>query len=111
MHELALAQEVFHKITLAAQKRGLAKITFAKVKIGALRISHRQEFEELFYDLTRGTPLQGMQLAVEIVPLKTICAHCHTEFDPQELRLSCPHCHSSSIKMISGEELAIEEIK
>ena len=110
MHEMALAKDAFRKVTETAKEKGLTKITYAKLRIGATRISHPAEFTELFYDLTKGTMAEGIKLEFEIEPVKTICSECQKEFNPQEMRLDCPHCHSTAIKVVAGNDLKITEI-
>ena len=110
MHEMALAKDAFRKVTETALAKGLVKITYAKLKIGATRISHSAEFTELFYDLTKGTNAEGMKLEFEIEPVKTICSACQKEFNPEEMRLDCPHCHSTAIKVVAGNDLIVEAV-
>ena len=110
MHEMALAKDAFRKVIETAKEKGLTKITYAKLLIGATRISHPAEFTELFYDLTKGTNAEGMKLEFDIVPVKTICSQCQKEFDPIELRLDCPHCHSTAIKVVAGNDLQVAQL-
>ncbi len=111
MHELGLAQDVLGKVKAEAKAKGLSKITYAKVKIGETLITDPPEFQEIFSTISMGSVAEGMQLELEISPLKALCADCKKEFNSQTPRLDCPHCGSTNIKISSGQELVIEDLK
>jgi hydrogenase nickel incorporation protein HypA/HybF len=101
MHEMHLAQDILRKI----QEQAKGKVTYAKIALGASRFTHMQELLELFADISG-----GIKLEIEILPVKTACADCHTEFNPKAPRLTCEKCGSSNIQLISGNELIIREL-
>jgi hydrogenase nickel incorporation protein HypA/HybF len=111
MHELHLAQDVLKKIEEEAQSRGLKKAAFAKVQIGESRITDPPEFKEILANISKGTVADGMQLELEIIPLLALCASCHNEFSSAAPRLDCPHCGSTDIRITSGKELLIADLK
>lgn len=111
MHELGLAQDVLKKVNEEAKARGISKIVYAKVSIGEALITDPPEFMEIFSDLCKGTPADGMKLEIEISPLRAVCASCQKEFNSQALRLDCPHCGSTDIRISSGKELLIQDLK
>lgn len=110
MHELALAQDALKKAKAEAEVKGL-KPTYIKFGIGATRISHQEEFKELFSQMAQGTILENAKVEIEIIPVKTICADCQIEFNPKEIRFDCPNCSSGNIQVSSGQELIIKEMK
>jgi hydrogenase nickel incorporation protein HypA/HybF len=111
MHELGLAQDVLKKVKEEAAARGLAKVASARVKIGQSLITDPPEFKEIFADISAGTPAEGMQMELEIVPLKAVCASCGREFDSKKPRLDCPHCSSTDLRISSGKELLVQDLK
>lgn len=111
MHELGLAQDVLHKLLEEGTRRGLAKLSLAKVNIGETLISHPQEFRELFTNLAKGTVAEGIDLQLEILPLKAVCGKCHKGFDSEKIRFDCPHCGSMDVKLTSGTEIEIVDLK
>ncbi|MFH1825714.1 MAG: hydrogenase maturation nickel metallochaperone HypA [bacterium] len=106
MHELHLVEDVIAKIKTVAEEQGLAKVSFARIKIGASLITHPPEFEELFKKFSG-----GIELKYVVVPLQAACASCSKEFDSSMPRLNCPHCSSTDIKITAGQELLVEELK
>jgi len=109
MHELHLAQDILRKIKEEAGTRGQVpgtRVNYAKIQLGQSRFTHMAELLELFADISGGTPLE-----IEVLPVKTACAECKTEFKPKTMRLDCEKCGSTNIQMVSGNELVIKEIR
>jgi hydrogenase nickel incorporation protein HypA/HybF len=110
MHELALAKDVLRKILEEASKKGLSKVTAAKVNIGETRITHSEEFHELFNDIIKGTPAEGLKLNVRITPLMAFCNKCSHNFKAREMKNGCPKCSSGDFHIVSGKEVIVEEV-
>ena len=97
MHELGLAKDILAKIDNK-------KVKVVKVKVGETRVHDPEELKEIFKDISG-----GIELELEIVPVKAVCANCKKEFDGKELRLDCPHCKSTNINITSGQELEVSK--
>jgi len=111
MHELGLAEDILRKIKEEAKKNNLPKVAYAKIKIGETLVSDKPELEQLFSMISTGTLAEGTKLDIILSPLKAVCGSCKKEFNPQVIRFDCPSCGSGNIKIISGNELLIEELK
>ncbi len=111
MHELGLAEDVLKLLKEKAKDQGLLKLSYAKVAIGETLITDQPEFHELFSMISAGSPAEGMKLEIEISPLKAVCSGCKKDFIPKDLRFDCPHCGSTDIKVASGREIIIKEIR
>jgi len=111
VHELHLAEDVLEKIKAEAKTLGLSKVTYAKVKIGESRVTDPPEFKEIFSTISAGSAADGMELDLEILPLKALCSDCKKSFNPKVLRLDCPQCGSTNIQISSGKELFVESLK
>jgi len=105
MHEMHLAQDILLKIQAHAKAEAKDKVSYAKIALGASRFTHMQELLELFADISG-----GIKLEIEVLPVKTACADCKTEFNPKVPRLTCEQCGSSNIQLVSGNELIIKEL-
>ena len=103
MHELHLAEDILRKIKEKAEGK---KVAYAKIALGQSRFTHMEELLELFADISG-----GIKLEVEVIPVKTACADCQTEFNPKTMRLDCEKCGSTNIQMVSGNELIVKELK
>jgi Zn finger protein HypA/HybF involved in hydrogenase expression len=87
MHELHLAQDILLKIQAQAKAQAKAQVSSAKIALGATRFTHMEELLELFADISG-----GIKLEIEVLPVKTVCGACNKEFNPEKMRLDCPHC-------------------
>jgi hydrogenase nickel incorporation protein HypA/HybF len=106
MHELHLAEDILRKIKEKAQAEAKAKVAYAKIGLGQSRFTHLAELLELFADISG-----GIKLEIDIIPVRTACAECKTEFAPKTMRLDCEKCGSTNIQMVSGNELIVKELK
>jgi hydrogenase nickel incorporation protein HypA/HybF len=111
MHELHLAEDVVRKIQEKAKAEGLEKVSSAKIGLGQSRFTHLEELQELIAAVAKDTAAAGAKVEIEIIPVKTACAKCGKEFNPEKMRLDCPHCGSTDIRMASGNELIVKEIR
>lgn len=112
MHELHLAEDILLKIKAEAEAKGIRpKVSYVKVGLGQSRFTHIEELKELLSMISKDTLAEGAKIEFEIIPIKTICADCKNEFNPDTLRLDCAHCGSTNIQAVSGNELLIKELK
>jgi len=111
MHELHLAEDILRKIQEKAKEEGKEKVVFAKIGLGQSRFTHLDELKELLAAVSKDTVAEGAKIEIEIIPVKTICAKCQKEFNPEKMRLDCPHCGSTDIQMASGNELIVKELR
>jgi len=108
---MGLAKDVLRKILDGAHKLGLKSISSAEVNIGETLISDRQEFLELFKQVSAGTPAEGMEIKTTIMPLMAFCKKCNVEFTPKQMKMGCPECDTLDFKIVSGKEIVIKELK
>ncbi len=108
MHELHLAQDILRKIEEKATQEGKKELATVTVNLGQARFTHLEELKELLHDISKGTVAEGAKIKFNIVPLKSACAGCGKEFDPSTMRLDCPHCGSTDIRVVSGDRLDVE---
>ena len=111
MHEMGLAKDVLRKILEEADKRKLRRISRAYVNIGETLITDKEEFLQLFKDISVGTPVEGLELNVTIMPLMAFCKSCSKDFSAKEMKKGCPGCESNDFKIVSGKEVIIKELK
>ncbi|HSR18445.1 MAG TPA: hydrogenase maturation nickel metallochaperone HypA, partial [Ignavibacteriaceae bacterium] len=58
-----------------------------------------------------GTELMGTKLEMKSIPVTIHCSACGKISELQDYIFTCPACRSSNIKVLSGDELQIEEIE
>lgn len=110
MHEYILAQNLIKKILDRAKERKLNSLSHAKVSIGETLLHDKTELEELFIKASKGTIAAGINLEINIMPVKAACADCGKEFDTKFERFDCSKCGSRNINIVQGSDLIIEEL-
>ncbi len=112
MHELSIAQSIMEIVLKEADRQSApARVTVIGLKIGALSGILPDALAFGFDAIKKGTPLAGCRLAIEEVPVRGHCRHCDRDFEVRELMFACPHCSSSSIDVVQGQELDIAYIE
>ncbi len=100
MHELIMAQQILRTLLAEAKRRGASRVRAAEVRIGELEGIRDAELRQAFEIQAAGTPLDGTELRVTILPALASCALCGTErplrltheIVHSDLPLACPAC-------------------
>ena len=79
-----------------------------QLAIGEL-IYDEKEFHQHWNQLVSQTPLQNTKLNIRIIPAEQQCMVCFLKYHPTQKETACPQCKSVGAKIISGEELYLDE--
>ncbi len=94
MHEYALMENVIAVIMAELQKSGEAaqpgRHLTVTLKVGALEMHSEESTRQAFEVLTKGTPLEGAQLDLVILPVSLTCPQCGFQ-GPLPLGAADPH--------------------
>ncbi len=117
MHELSIAMGMIDELTKIAGRNNARKITTVKLRIGKMSgividsLTFAFDAVKLEYPL-----LSSAAILIEEVPVRYECNDCKNTFSPQDESdgvyfPSCPRCDSYNLKLLSGEELNIENLE
>ena len=108
MHELSITENLL-EITL--RHAGPARrVTDLYIVVGQLS-SVVDDSVQFYWDfVSEGTLAHGAQLHFRRIPAGLECKACNFRYLLQDDVLTCPECHSSDIRVISGEEFYLESI-
>ena len=110
MHETVVAQSLFETIAAEAQKQKGKPIS-AKVSCGVLNAINDEVLQFAFEAIAKGSPCEGVTLAIEHKPMQARCKNCYSVFDVDFHRLGCPECKSEEFDLLSDAPLILEEIE
>ncbi len=82
MHEYSLMEDVVSSLNETLLREGITRAGAVKeivLRIGALDIHSEESFRQAFEVLVKGTPLEGTELKLEIVPAQYRCRACGYE--------------------------------
>jgi hydrogenase nickel incorporation protein HypA/HybF len=83
-----------------------------RLRIGALASIIEDSLKFCWEITVQGTPLQGAELLVNIVPVQAHCAACGKDGELASLQsFRCPHCGEPVTDLRQGRELEIESIE
>ncbi len=111
MHELSITQSLLEIVNQEVAKHAISKVTIVKLQVGKLSAIQPTSLTFCFEFLTKGTPVEGAELVIEVVPVRARCLGCEESFEVNGLLFACPNCSGRNIEMISGRELSIIEIQ
>lgn len=119
-----------------AAQNGVNKVRKLTLQIGEASAVMPKYVKMFYFDVIPDYPLlSDSELEIETVPVKAFCLDCGTEFQPQNecncddcrslrgedpitsgdyhdhTRPECPHCGSTSYKVIEGNTLYIKEME
>ena len=111
MHELALTEGIIAIIEQEAEKSGFSRVLEISLKVGEFSGVIPECLQEFFPIASRGTHAEGAALVIESVPAAFRCLKCGFEGPLPRHTASCPACGSEAIRMISGREFFVENLK
>ena len=108
MHELSIADAL---VAIAARHAGERRVVRVEVRLGHLRQVVPQALEFAFGLVAEGTPVEGAELVMEIVPAAGICRACGTQAELPGFPLLCAACGSADLELTQGEELLVDALE
>lgn len=110
MHELMVTESILEIALRHANQAKAARISDLYLVIGSLS-SVIDESVQFYWDfVSEGTAAEGATLHFRRIPAELACQDCKHSYSPEE-NLTCPHCGSNNIKIISGQEFFLEAIE
>ena len=107
MHELSIAQSIVDIAVRHARGRRVSRV---EVAVGHLRQVVPSALEFAFGLVADGTPVEGAELVLNVVPVTVRCRTCGEESVLDDFPLLCRACHSADVAVIAGEELLVESL-
>jgi hydrogenase nickel incorporation protein HypA/HybF len=112
MHEMGIAMQIV-EIAVASipDEMKPARVERVNVKVGKLSAIVTDSLRFCFAVVTRETPLEGAELAVQEIPVTARCNDCRNEWTIENPVFSCSRCSSGAVELLTGRELDIESIE
>ncbi len=112
MHELSIAASIVDVVSETIQAHPGATVKQVRLRIGALASVVEDSLKFCWEITVQGTPLQGAELLVNIVPVLAHCDACGKDGELASLQsFRCPHCGEPVTDLRHGRELEIESIE
>lgn len=111
MHELSIAQNILDLVKENIPEGDDVKVKNVNLILGEISGVIPESLEFCFEVITKGTPLEGVMLKIERIPVTARCNKCVLEFKVENLFFLCPECGSSDVKILTGTEMQVSEIE
>ena len=111
MHELALTEGILAIVEQEGKKNGFTRVLEITLKVGEFSGVIPECLREFFPIASKGTPAEGAALIIEPVPAAFRCLKCGFEGPIPRHTACCPACGGSAIRMVSGREFFVENLK
>lgn len=108
MHELAIAQSV---VEIACRHAAGSRVTKVELKVGHLRQVVPSALSFSFELVAEGTPVEGAELAMELVPAAGLCRECGAETRLDAFPFLCAGCNGCNLEIVAGDELLVESLE
>lgn len=111
MHELGIARSLIGLVESEAEREGFTRVLEIRIKMGEFTGIIPGCLREFFPIAAAGTRAEGAELVIETVPSRFRCAACGYEGAVERRAACCPDCGSTEIRMLSGREFFVENLK
>ena len=111
MHEMGIMAGVLDTVTSAAKDAGATKVTSVSLSIGQMTEAIEDILVFAWEALSEGTICEGAELKVTMIPPKSRCPECGTEFEHDRFHRGCPNCGEMFTELIAGREMQLDSVE
>jgi hydrogenase nickel incorporation protein HypA/HybF len=111
MHEMSLVQSLVETALAQAGRTGAGRIVRVHLLVGQFSDENEGSIRMYWREFAQGTPAQDAELVFETVPARIECLACGQAFEFDRKAAECPACHSSHVRVASGEEVELGRIE
>lgn len=110
MHELSIASEILRAVNAEATRAKLRRVDAIGLRIGALSGVNPEALRFALEASTLDTPLAGLKIDIEQVPVKATCRACRGTLEVADFLFVCTRCGSGDLEVTQGEEMHLVRI-
>ena len=110
MHESHQVQHVIVQAQEMMKAQGILKPRCVVILMGELLGFDAESVRLHWEDLTIDTPLEGVEIKVELVAARLKCPKCAQVYAKKGSNLSCPQCNVLGTPTQFGKEFTVKEL-
>jgi hydrogenase nickel incorporation protein HypA/HybF len=107
VHELALSQSILDVVLQGARAERLGSISQVVLEVGTAAGVTASGLRSCFELVAEGTPAEGAELVVELVPIRVRCRTCALEHELAGRPTTCPSCGAGAPEIVAGREVRV----
>jgi len=110
MHEMSVAMGIVEIAVNHMSKAGASRVIQVRAAVGELSGVMPEAVEFCYEAACKGTAAEGSGLLIDKVAARAQCQACLRDFVPEYPLAVCPACGALGGRIISGEELYVDDI-
>lgn len=111
MHELSLVNSILNIVNTEQKRCGFSEVLEIRLKIGEISGVIPECMEEFFPLAAKGTAAENAKLSIDVIPAEFRCCECAWQGRIGKYSICCPDCGCERLKMVSGREFYVEDMK
>lgn len=111
MHELAVTESILNIAVAEAQKHNASRVLEIRLKIGEFSGVLPQLIQDYFDIVSKDTIADGAKLVIDRIPIGVRCNNCSHENTIDIMKIKCPVCGSTDVKIVSGKEFYVDSME
>ena len=108
MHEFGMCDGIVEAVQRRAAGRPVARV---KIRVGVMHRVVEEAFQQAFSHAAEGTEAENAALDIVMLPVRTVCRSCQTEFESADLATAYAKYGEINLDLRGGEELVLESIE
>ena len=110
MHEMSLVEGLLRVVQDEMRTHPESHVQTVRVRVGRLRQVEPSMLEFCYEAAVRETSLAGSHLEIQQEEATARCDVCSLQFAVEEHWFECPRCHSSDVRLLTGDEVLLTSI-
>ena len=111
MHEYSIVQSLLDSCEENAKANDATKVTKVVVKIGVMSGVEPELLQTAFDTFKEQTICHDAEFIMNIQPIVIRCNSCNQETTLAKNEFCCPHCQSTDINILDGEEMFLMSLE
>lgn len=111
MHEMSVCLNILEILQSSAREHHFDKVKTVVIELGKLGCLDPDVLRYTFSIAAENTLAEGARLDIVELPLHAWCHNCGKQVEPGTEFGPCPLCGSPDLRLESGQEMNIKELK
>jgi hydrogenase nickel incorporation protein HypA/HybF len=111
MHELAITESILNIAVEQAEMHNASKVLEIRLKVGEFSGVLPQLIQDYFDIVSKDTIVEGAKLIIDRIPIGVKCNNCSHEATIDIMKIKCPVCGSTDVKIVSGKEFYVDSME
>ncbi|MGC8658887.1 MAG: hydrogenase maturation nickel metallochaperone HypA [Desulfomonilaceae bacterium] len=104
MHEMGIVQSILDIVEQQMKIHSATRLVRIDLEFGAMTAVMPDALRFAFEILTKDTPAEGVEIDINIVPIRAVCFDCGHEEVMDTFTPFCPACSTGTLTITEGKD-------